>query len=119
CGHQPVFREVVDHCAAELSVRLERPLLEILFGAGDAATLIHETAYAQPALFVIQAALVDLWRSWGIIPDVLLGHSVGEFAAAYCAGVYTLEEALELITDRAGLIHAVPQNGAMASIFAD
>jgi acyl transferase domain-containing protein/surfactin synthase thioesterase subunit len=117
--HQPVFREVVDRCAAQLSGRLEQPLLEILFGAGDAATLIHETAYTQPALFVIQAALVDLWRSWGIVPDVLLGHSVGEFAAAYCAGVYTLEEALELITDRARLMQRVPQNGAMASIFAD
>ena len=86
---QPVFRTAVDRCAKQLRGRLDRPLLEVLFGAGDAAALIDETAYTQPALFVIQAALVELWRSWQIVPDVVLGHSVGEFAAAYCAGSRT------------------------------
>ena len=79
------------------AICLPRPLLEALFAEGDAASLIHETAFTQPALFVVQAALTDLWRSWGVVPDVVLGHSVGEFAAAYCAGVYTLEDCLSLV----------------------
>ena len=61
---------------------------------------------------------MDLWRSWGITSDVVLGHSVGEFAAAYCAGTYTLEEGLALIADRARLMQALPRHGAMASISA-
>ena len=117
--HQPVFRAVVDRCAEFLRDRLAHPLLEVLFGADGAAALIDETAYTQPALFVIQVALVELWRSWGIVPDVVLGHSVGEFAAAYCAGTYTLEEGIALITDRARLMQALPRHGAMASIFGD
>jgi len=117
--YQPVFRAFVDRCAKQLRGRLERPLAEILLGASDAAALINETAYTQPALFVIQAALVELWRSWGVDPDVVLGHSVGEFAAAYCAGAYTLEEALELITERGRLMQGLPHGGAMASVFAD
>jgi len=116
---QPVFRTAVDRCAKQLRGRLDRPLLEVLFGAGDAAALIDETAYTQPALFVIQAALVELWRSWQIVPDVVLGHSVGEFAAAYCAGSVTLEEALELVTERARLMQRLPRDGAMASVSAD
>ena len=81
--------------------------------------LIDETAYTQPALFAVQAGLVALWRSWGIVPDVVLGHSVGEFAAAYCAGVYTLEQALGLLVERARLMQALPRDGAMAAIFSD
>src|SRR5215510_11140465 len=117
--HQPVFREEVDRCAKIVGNGLEQPLTDVILCDDIDSSLVHETAYTQPALFAVQAGLVALWRSWGIVPDVLLGHSVGEFAAAYCAGVYTLEEALELITDRARLMQRVPQNGAMASIFAD
>ena len=91
----------------------------MLFGDDADPTLIDETAYTQPALFAVQAGLVALWRSWGIVPDVVLGHSVGEFAAAYCAGVYTLEQALGLIAERARLMQALPRDGAMAAIFAD
>ncbi len=115
----PVFRATVDRCAEALSGSLPRPLLEALFGEGDAGSLIHETAFTQPALFVVQAALTDLLRSWGVVPDVVLGHSVGEFAAAYCAGVYTLEDGLSLVADRARLMQALPPQGTMASIFAD
>jgi acyl transferase domain-containing protein/surfactin synthase thioesterase subunit/acyl carrier protein len=117
--HQPVFRAVVDRCAEFLRERLAHPLREVLFGADSAAALIDETAYTQPTLFVIQVALAELWRSWGIVPDVVLGHSVGEFAAACCAGCYTLDEGLAMITDRAALMQALPRHGAMASVFSD
>ena len=117
--HQPVFREEVDRCAEIVGNRLGRPLRDVLLGDDAESTLIDETAYTQPALFAVQAGLVALWRSWGIVPDVVLGHSVGEFAAAYCAGVYTLEQALGLLVERARLMQALPRDGAMAAIFSD
>src|SRR5262249_33419429 len=85
---QPVFRQEVDRCAEIVGNRLGRPLTDVLL-CDSSDSLIDETVYTQPALFALQAGLIALWRSWGIVPDVVLGHSVGEFAAAYCAGVYT------------------------------
>jgi acyl transferase domain-containing protein/surfactin synthase thioesterase subunit len=117
--HQPVYRAVIDRCAALLRDRLELPLLDVLFDNAVAGDAIHQTAYTQPALFAVQAALIELWRSWGVIPDMVLGHSVGEFAAAHCAGVYSLETALFLITERARLMQSLPVGGAMASILAE
>jgi acyl transferase domain-containing protein/surfactin synthase thioesterase subunit/acyl carrier protein len=117
--HEPVFRTVVDRCAELLRDRLERPLLEVLFAEDDGAGPIHETAYTQPALFTVQAALTQLLRSWGIVPDAVLGHSIGEFGAAFCAGVYTLDDALLLVAERARLMQSLPRTGAMAAIFAD
>jgi acyl transferase domain-containing protein/surfactin synthase thioesterase subunit len=117
--HQPVFREAVDRCAEIVGNRLGRPLRDVLLSDDSSSTLLDETAYTQPALFTVQAGLVALWRAWGIVPNVVLGHSVGEFAAAYCAGVYTLEQVLELLVERARLMQALPRDGAMAAIFAD
>ena len=117
--YQPVFRRVVDRCAALLRDRLDRPLLDVLFAQNDGTDAIHETAYTQPALFAVQAALIELLRSWGIVPDAVLGHSVGEFAAAYCAGVHTLDDGMSLIAERGCLMQALPGHGAMAAIFAD
>ncbi len=117
--HQPIFAEKVDRCAEIVGNHLGRPLKDVLFGDGTDSTLINETAYTQPALFAVQAGLIALWRSWGIVPDVVLGHSVGEFAAAYCAGVYTLEQVLGLLVKRARLMQALPRDGAMAAVFTD
>jgi len=116
--HQPVFREVIDRCADILRGRLERPLKDILFEGDDEAS-IDQTVYTQPSLFAVQAALVELWRSWGVAPDMVLGHSVGEFAAAYCAGVYSLEEGLTLTAERARIMQALSHRGTMAAIFTD
>jgi acyl transferase domain-containing protein/surfactin synthase thioesterase subunit len=116
--HHPVFREEVDRCAEIVGSRLGRPLRDVLLG-DDADALIDDTAYTQPALFAVQAGLVALWRSWGIIPNVVLGHSVGEFAAAYSAGVYTLEQVLDLLVQRACFMQGLPRDGAMAAIFAN
>ncbi len=116
---QPVFREEIDRCAEIVGDRCGRPLKDVLLRDCADASLIDETAYTQPALFAVQAGLVALWRSWGIVPDVVLGHSVGEFAAAHCAGVYTREQALDLLAERARLMQALPRDGAMAAVLSD
>ena len=116
---QPVFRAALDRCAALLDAHLDRPLLEVLFAEGEDAALINETAYTQPALFAVQVALAELWKSWGVVPDAVMGHSVGEFAAACCAGAYAPEDGARLIAGRARAMQALPRGGAMAAVFAD
>jgi acyl transferase domain-containing protein/surfactin synthase thioesterase subunit len=117
--HQPVFRAEVDRCCETVGDSLGRPLAEVLFGTDADSHLIDETVFTQPALFAVQHGLAALWRSWGVVPDVVLGHSVGEFAAACCAGAYTPDETLELLVERARLMQALPRDGAMAAIFAN
>ncbi|MFI5883475.1 SDR family NAD(P)-dependent oxidoreductase [Streptomyces sp. NPDC051554] len=117
---QPVFRQTVDRCEQWLDDLLDRPLTEVLFAAGpsDGADL-SSTRYAQPALFAVQFALTRLWASWGIRPDNVLGHSVGEYAAACAAGVLDPRDALRLVAARGRLMAELPGGGAMAAVFAD
>ncbi|HEY7170340.1 MAG TPA: SDR family NAD(P)-dependent oxidoreductase [Vicinamibacterales bacterium] len=114
---QPTFRHALDRCDALLAPLLERPLLSVLYG--DAASLIDQTAFTQPAIFAVEYALAELWQSWGVRPAAALGHSVGEYAAACVAGVFTLEEAIALIAARGRLMQALPRDGAMAAVLAD
>ncbi|OLP20309.1 hypothetical protein BST81_00800 [Leptolyngbya sp. 'hensonii'] len=113
---QPTFRSALDRCDALLRPYLERPLLEVLHRETG---LLDQTAYTQPALFAISYALGELWKSWGISPSVVLGHSVGEYAAACAAGVFSLEDGLKLIAARGRLMQSLPEGGAMAVVFAD
>jgi acyl transferase domain-containing protein/acyl carrier protein len=115
---EPVFREAIDRAAAILAPKLPRPLLEVLFPPPGTPTPLSETGYTQPALFALEYALAEQWRAWGITPSVVLGHSVGEYAAACVAGVMTLEEGLGLIAERGRLMQALPAGGAMAAVFA-
>ena len=85
----------------------------------EPAARLDETAYTQPALFALEYALAELWRAWGVEPDVVFGHSVGEYAAACFAGVFTLEEGLGLVAERARLMQSLPPSGEMAAVFAD
>ena len=113
--HAPVFRETIDHCAAVLDGLLDTPLLELLYSEAH-ATRLDETAIAQPALFATQVALAALWRSWGIEPAVVLGHSLGEYAAACVAGIFPQDDALRVVARRGRLTQNLPGDGAMASI---
>ncbi|HEY1278040.1 MAG TPA: type I polyketide synthase, partial [Acidimicrobiales bacterium] len=113
---EPVFTAAIDRCADHLGAMLDRSLPEILFGTGD---LLDRMTYAQPALFSLQYALVELWRSWGVRPDVVAGHSAGEYVAAVAAGVLDLDDGLRLITERGRLLSSLPDEGEMAALFVD
>ena len=113
---QPLFRQIINQCDEILRPYLEQPLLSVLYGSNN--NLINDTAYAQPALFAIEYAIFQLWKSWGVEPDAVLGHSLGEYVAACVAGVFSLEDGLKLIAKRARLMQSMPRNGAMVSVFA-
>jgi acyl transferase domain-containing protein len=115
----PVFRQELDRCAGILRGELATPLLDVMFPGDSQRALIHHTAYTQPALFAFEYALCALWKSFGIVPSVVMGHSVGEYAAACHAGVFSLEEGLRLIAARGRLMGALPTGGEMLSIYAD
>ncbi len=110
---EPVFRATLDACAEILAPLLERPLLEVMHPADGDRTLLDRTDFTQPAVFALECALADLWRSWGIVPEVVLGHSFGEYAAAYCAGVFDLEQGCRLIAARGHSTYAAPGEGSM------
>ncbi|HAZ48487.1 MAG TPA: short-chain dehydrogenase [Cyanobacteria bacterium UBA11369] len=143
---QPIFRQTLEQCDKILRSYLEIPLLEILYPdnqsfnrpleefrpktgetpipqelleKSNAKSKIDETAYTQPALFALEYALFQLWKSWGIEPAAVMGHSVGEYVAACVAGVFSLEDGLKLIAERARLMQALPQDGEMVAVFAN
>ncbi|WP_292877327.1 non-ribosomal peptide synthetase/type I polyketide synthase [Nostoc sp. NMS1] len=116
---QPTFRQTLDYCDEILRPYLEKPLLSVLYPTSQESSLLDQTAYTQPALFALEYALFQLWKSWGIVPDVVVGHSLGEYVAACVAGVFSLEDGLKLIAERARLIQTLPQNGEMVAVFAD
>jgi len=142
---QPIFRQTLEQWDKILRSYLEIPLLEIfypdsqssnrplqkfrpktgetpipqeLLEKSNAKSKIDETAYTQPALFALEYALFQLWKSWGIEPAAVMGHSVGEYVAACVAGVFSLEDGLKLIAERARLMQALPQDGEMVAVFA-
>ncbi|MBA4018630.1 MAG: hypothetical protein C0483_15805 [Pirellula sp.] len=113
---QPVFRRALDDCDQILRPLLQRPLTSVLYDVTVEPSMIDQTAYTQPALFSIEYATARLWESWGLRPDVVMGHSVGEFPAAVIAGVMSLEDGLKLIAERGKRIQALPARGTMAAI---
>ena len=112
---QPVFRASLDRIDRVLMEYLGESVLAEMHGAG---ARLDQTGITQPALFAVEVALADLWRSWGLRPDAVIGHSVGEFAAAVVAGLLTLEDGARLISRRAELMQVLPDGGAMAAVFA-
>jgi len=116
---EPVFKDVLDRCDAWLRDDLGVSLLDVMFGRlPDSESLLLRTRYAQPALYALEVALAELWRSWGVEPAMVIGHSVGEYAAAAVSGAMSIEDGARLIAVRARLMDALPTNGAMAAVSA-
>lgn len=121
---EPVFAETVQRCADAVSGMLGEPLLDVIFATdretgGRAGQTLKHTSFAQPALFAVEMGLARLWQSWGLEPDVVLGHSVGQYAAACVAGVFSLEDGARLMAERGRLFGSLPAGGRMVAVFAD
>ena len=115
---QPTFRQALDRCAEILQPYLKTSLTDILYPDSQSPSPLNETIYTQPAIFALEYALAQMWLDWGIVPDAVMGHSVGEYVAATIAGVFSLEDGLKLIAERGKLMQALPQAGSMFAVFA-
>lgn len=116
---EPVFRKAVDRCAGILKEHLHLDIRSILYpdsnAREEAEAQLNQTSVTQPAIFIIEFALAQLWLSWGVKPAALIGHSIGEYVAAALAGVFTLEDALRLLSVRARLMGAL-SGGSMLAV---
>ncbi len=116
--NEPVIRAVLDRCEAEFQRERGASLLDVMFGQSGATGDLNDTAWAQPAIYALECALTALWAGVGIRPSVAMGHSLGEFAAAQAAGVFSLEDGMRFVARRGATLSALAEPGAMAAIFA-
>ncbi|RYF19367.1 MAG: aminotransferase class III-fold pyridoxal phosphate-dependent enzyme, partial [Flavobacteriales bacterium] len=115
---EPIYKAAIDECANLLTDLLDKDIREVIFEETEltaAGAQLKNTKYTQPALFVTSYALAQLWMSWGVMPTAFIGHSVGEYVAAHFAGIFSLTDALKLVSIRGLMISKLP-NGSMLSI---
>ena len=112
---EPVFKAVLDRCDGVLQQERGASLLEVMFGSEEE---LDDAAWTQPCIYAIECALTALWASIGVRPDVVVGHSLGEIAAARAAGAFSLEDGLRFAAARGALMGALEEDGAMAAVFA-
>ncbi|HEY1803824.1 MAG TPA: beta-ketoacyl synthase N-terminal-like domain-containing protein [Terracidiphilus sp.] len=110
----PVFRSSLDHCAALLRDEIHCDLRNILYSPEAQSSLLAETRLAQPALFAVEYSLSKMWMTWGVQPESMIGHSIGEYVAACLAGVFSLEDGLRLVAARGRLMQEMPVGGMLA-----
>ncbi len=115
---EPVFRAVLDRCDRLIREERASSLLDVMFGRPGADGDLDEPRWTQPAIYALESGLTALWASVGIRPDAVVGHSLGEIAAAQAAGVLSLEDGLRFASARGRIMGDLPGNGAMAAIFA-
>ena len=115
---EPVVRAVLDRCDEVLRQGRDASLLDVMFGRPAAVGDLDDPQWKQPAIYALECALAAFWSSLGVRPDVVVGHSLGEIAAAHAAGVFGLEDGLRLAAVRGELVGALPGEGAMAAVFA-
>ncbi|MDB5703288.1 MAG: polyketide synthase [Sphingomonas bacterium] len=115
---EPVFRDTIDAIDAAIGDRLGRGLIDLLYGDDASDAELQQTGFAQPAIFAVELALYRLWESWGVVPDMVCGHSIGEYAAAHVAGILSFEDAIDMVCERGRLMQSLPAGGAMAAVFA-
>ena len=116
---EPLFRSVIDRCDEYLRLHLPRSLRSVLYPGTGETTPLDETQYTHVAMFAVQYGLAALWRSWGVEPSIVMGHSVGEIVAATVAGQMSFEDGLQLMCERGRLMQSLPATGLMASVLAD
>ncbi|MEB3233350.1 MAG: type I polyketide synthase, partial [Leptolyngbyaceae bacterium] len=116
---QPTFKQAIDQCAQILNVDLEPSLVDVLYSQAGQNSPLNQAAYTHPALFAVEYALYQLWRSWGINPKVVMGQDIGEYVAACVAGVFSLADGLKLIAARGRLMGQLASGSDMAVILAE
>ena len=116
---QPTFRKALEQCEELLQPYLEKPLLSVLYPRPGEASSLDDPSYSQPALFVMEYGLTQILRSWGIEPSAVMGHGIGEYAAAHVAGVISLEDSLKLVAERGRMFCGLPCRDSIASSLAE